>query len=254
MAEFQTLRQGRIQAKLDAEDRSLLEELVLQARERQGNRRPLASIADVLIPLIETWCRRPRRFAGVVSVAGKPRRVDCRMRFPHERVCQRFADTLQARGEKNASAVLRAIIREHIGPRRTQLKAAARERGADPRRRERRERKTVKQQQYRALFEQDAVADAIELFLIELGDSYRGRAVERLDRDAAALAKLGLRVADYFAAVTKLRYGNNPSAMQEKRRELAGPFVQKLDLALVEAAETVAGASAVRRPPVAGYL
>jgi hypothetical protein len=230
VAEFQTLRDGRIQLKVDADDRRLLDELVLQERESRRRRRAPASIADVLIPLIVAWCRRPRPLTGV-AIAGKARRVDCRVRFPHDRVCRQFVSMLESRGEKNASAVLRAIIREHIEPRRTQLRAAIREREADARRREIRERKAAKQQQYRARFEQDAVADAIELFLSEFGEHYKGRAVERLDRDAAALAKLGLRVADHFAAVMNAKERRNPRAVDEKR-QFAEEFVLRLGYAL----------------------
>jgi hypothetical protein len=143
------LREGRIQFKIGAEDRQLLDELVLQERERQGRRRPPASIADVLIPLIKAWCRRPRRLAGV-GIEGQPVRVDCRTSFPEERVCQEFASKLKARGEKNLSAMLRAILREYIEPRRGELKAAAAEREAAAAERERRERRAAKRQQYSA--------------------------------------------------------------------------------------------------------
>src|SRR4051794_6927909 len=99
MTNYQTLREGRIQVKIDAEDRSLLDELVLQAREKRRGRRSPASIADLLIPLIRAWCRRPRRLRWV-NPNGKALRVDCRVRFPHDRVCQQFASRLGARGEK----------------------------------------------------------------------------------------------------------------------------------------------------------
>jgi hypothetical protein len=187
-------------------------------------------MADVLIPLMTAWCRRPRPLAGV-RIEGQPVRVDCRTSFPQQRVCQEFASKLKARGEKNLSAVLRAIVREHIEPRRTQLKAAAREREADARRREIREQKAAKQQQYHARFEQDGVADAIELFLPQFGEHYKGRAVERLDRDARALAKLGLRVADHFAAVMNAKERHNPRAVDEKR-QFVEEFVLRLGYAL----------------------
>jgi hypothetical protein len=225
MAEFQTLRVGRIQFKIGAEDRRLLDELVLQEPKRQGRRRSPASIADVLIPLIKAWCWRPRLFTGV-RIEGQPVRVDCRTSVPQERVCQEFASKLKARGEKNLSAVLRAIVREYIEPRRGELKAAAAER-------ERRERKAAKQQQYRAHFDQDGVSDAIELFLPELGEHYKGRAVERLDRDARALAKLGLRVANHFAAVMNAKERQDPRA-KRVTHQFADDFVRVLGFALAQ--------------------
>jgi hypothetical protein len=237
MVEFQTLREGRIQFKIGAEERRLLNELVLQERERPGPHRSRATIADVLIQLIQAWCRKPRRFKGV-RIGGEPQRVDCRMRFPRDRVCQQFADLLKVRGEKSASAVLRAIVREHIELRRSELKAAPAAREAAAAERERRERKAAKQRRYRALVRTGFLADAVELFLIELGDRYTGRAVERLDRDAAALAKLGLRVADYFAAVMNAKERRNPRAADEKR-EFAEAFVFRLNYALAKPSEMV---------------
>ena len=238
MAEFQTLRVGRIQFKIGAEDRRLLDELVLQEPKRQGRRRSPASIADVLIPLIKAWCWRPRLFTGV-RIEGQPVRVDCRTSVPQERVCQEFASKLKARGEKNLSAVLRAIVREYIEPRRGELKAAAAEREAAAAERERRERRAAKQRQYRARFDQDGVADAIELFLPELGEHYKRRAVEQLDRDARALTKLGLLVADHFAAVmnAKERLNPHPRAVDEKR-QFADDLVRVLGFALAQPSET----------------
>src|SRR2546423_12415977 len=100
MTNYQTLREGRIQVKIDAEDRSLLDELVLQAREKRRGRRSPASIAGLLIPFIRAWCRRPRRVRWV-SPHGEALRVGCRVRVPPDRVFQQFASRLGARGEEN---------------------------------------------------------------------------------------------------------------------------------------------------------
>jgi hypothetical protein len=239
MAEFQTLRQGRFEFEIGAEDRRLLHELALQKHERRRRHsRSPASMADLLIPWMKAWCRRPRRLARV-GIEGQPVRVDCRTSFPQERVCQEFASKLIARGEKNLSAVLRAIVREYIEPRRGELKAAAAEREAAAAERERRERRAAKQRQYRARFDQDGVADAIELFLPELGEHYKRRAVEQLDRDARALTKLGLLVADHFAAVmnAKERLNPHPRAVDEKR-QFADDLVRVLGFALAQPSET----------------
>jgi hypothetical protein len=158
------------------------------------------------------------------------------MRFPQDRVSQQFVSVLDARGEKNASAVLRAIVRQHIEPRRTQLKAAARQREADARRGERWQKKAAKQREYRARLKQDQLADAIELFLSEIGGHYKGRAVERLDRDAAALAELGLRTADQFAAVMDAKQRRDPRAVDQKR-QFAEKFVLRLGYALAPRAQ-----------------
>jgi hypothetical protein len=237
VAEFQTLRQGRFEFKIGAEDRRLLYELALQEHERRRHSRSPASMADVLIPLMKAWCRRPRRLAGV-AIEGQPVRVDCRTSFPQERVCQEFARKLIARGEKNLSAVLRAIVREHLEPRRGELEAAAARRQTAAAEHERRERKAAKQQQYRALLQKDSLADAIELFLKEFGEHYKGRAVERLDRDARALAKLGLRVANHFAAVMNAKERRDPRAVDEKR-QFAEKFVFRLSFALAKPTEMV---------------
>src|SRR5436305_571392 len=116
-AHFQTLMEGRIQFKLGADDLRLLNELVLEARENRRLRQSTVGTADVLIPLIEAWCRSRHQLTGT-RIQGKPVRVDLRLRFPQSRVSQEFASVLQARGEKNASAVLRAIVHDHIQPKR----------------------------------------------------------------------------------------------------------------------------------------
>jgi len=158
--------------------------------------------------------------------------VSCRaLRFAHKEVCQQLASALQARKEKNASAVLRGIVREHIGPRRAELTAAAREREADARLREKRDQNAAKQRQFRTHFEKDAAADAIELFLSEFGERYKGRAVGRLNRDAAALANLGLRVVGQFADVMNAKERHNPLAMREKR-QFAEDLARRLGYAL----------------------
>jgi len=237
MAEFQTLRQGRFEFKIGAEDRRLRYELALQKHERRRNSSSPASMADVLIPLMKAWCRRPRRLAGV-GIDGQPVRVDCRTSFPQERVCQEFASKLKARGEKNLSAVLRAIFREYIEPRRGEIKAAAAEREAAAAERERRERKAAKQLQYRALLQEDSLADAIELFLPELRNRYRKRAAERVDRDAVALVKLGLRVACHLAAVTNAKGRHDPRAKQATH-QFADEFVRVLGFALAQPSEII---------------
>jgi hypothetical protein len=55
--------------------------------------------------------------------------------------------------------------------------------------------------------------------------------VERLDRDAAALAKLGLRVAEHFATVMNAKERRNPRAVDEKR-QFVEEFVLRLGYAL----------------------
>lgn len=238
IASFQALREGRIQVKVDAEDRLLLDELVLQARGKHRGRRSRATLADVLIPPIRAWCRRPRRLRRV-RIDGKPLRVDCRLPFPHDRLGQRFADKLQVRGENNASAVLRAIIRELIEPIRGELKRAAREREAynrereaDNRQREARQRRAEKQRQYRIRIDEDGLAEGIELFLVEMGENYRRRGIERIERDAEALSELGMRVADLFVAATNAMTGRDSGKAGQKQHSFADQLVRKLGFAL----------------------
>jgi hypothetical protein len=194
---LQTLMEGRIQFKVGAEDRRLLDELALQARDNPRARHSAISIADVLIPLIEAWCRSPRRSRGA-RIQGKPERVDLRLNFPQTLICRKFAGMLQERGEKNASAVLRAILHDHIDPKRIQLQA-------DVRRRE----KATKQRQYRAA-RRISIADAIELFLPELGERYTARAAEQADRDADALFKLGRQLACHLATIMRAKKHHDP--------------------------------------------
>src|SRR5947209_473315 len=206
--------EGRIQFKVGAEDRRLLDELALQARDNRRARHSAISIADVLIPLIEAWCRSPRRSRGA-RIQGKPERVDLRLKFPQTLICRKFAEMLQERGEKNASAVLRAILHDHIHPKRSQLQA-------DVRRRE----KATKQRQYRTA-RRISIADAIELFLPELGERYTARAAEQVDRDAKALFKLGRQLACHLATI---KYDD--PRIGKATRQFADEFVGKLGFAL----------------------
>jgi hypothetical protein len=236
LAEFQTLREGRIQFKVGADDRRLLDELVLQAREQRRVRHSGVSTADVLIALIKAWCRSPRRLTGA-RIEGKPVRVDLRLSFSQTLVCRRFASVLQARGENNASAALRAIVHDRIEPKRKQLDADARKREAAAREREIREQKAAQQRQYRAA-RRKSVGDAIELFLPELRKRYTERAAERVDRDAVALFKLGLRVACHLAAVTQAKERHDPQA-RRATHQFADQFVRILGFALAQSSAMI---------------
>jgi hypothetical protein len=148
--------------------------------------------------------------------------------FSHgqDRVCQQFASVLQASGERNASAVLRGIVHDHIKPRRNQLVA-------DARKREIREQKAARQRRYRAA-RRNSIGQAIDFFLPELHERY----AERLDRDAVALIQLGLQVACHLAAVTNAKERHDPQA-RRATHEFADQFVRRLGFALAQASSMI---------------
>jgi hypothetical protein len=159
--------------------------------------------------------------------------VDLRLGYPDDRVCHDFADVLEARGESNASAVLRAIVHEHIQPKRKQLIADARERAADARDRELRQEEAARQREYRAA-RRISLADAIELFLAELDERYTGKEPARVDRDGSALVKLGKRLANHVVAVTLAKERHDPQHAKVYSHKFADGFVRVLGFALAQ--------------------
>ena len=221
---YQTLMEGRLEFRLPTRDRRLLDELV---RQRQRNAGPVRrSVKDVLVPLIATWCRQPQR---------PPRNrvkadtwVHIRVAFAYEqKVLEVFVTKLRELGARSASAVLRAIVKQHLDPMRRKLELDAKEwdkRGKKPGRRKR----------YGA---RNSLAETIERFLSDLAKAHRGRTRARSAKDSAALTELGLWTAHQFVSVAdaeESRLTSGYDAAQAKR-EFAAKLAIILGTAIVPA-------------------
>jgi hypothetical protein len=124
MSDFKKLMNGEVGFRLPAEDRRLLDVLLREKRQQSRARNREVNDADVLMPLMRAWCRRPRHM--IATRGRKSARVDVRLRFDQQLVCREFVGLLKGRNEKNASAVILALLREHLERNRKRLEDDAR--------------------------------------------------------------------------------------------------------------------------------
>jgi hypothetical protein len=221
---YQTLMEGRLEFRLPARDRRLLDELVRQHRRKAGRLAP--SVKDVLIPLIATWCRQPQRLPRYRVKADAW--VHTRVAFEYEQnVLEEFANRLRELGERSASAVLRAIVKQYLDPMRRKLELQAK--GS-----EKRGQKPVRRRRYGI---RKSLAETIERFLKDLEKAHRGRTRERSSDDSAALTRLALWTAHQFVSVTNAEERRLRSIYRaaQANREFAAQLAIILGTAIVPA-------------------
>jgi hypothetical protein len=125
-----------------------------------------------------------------------------RLRYDQQLVCREFVGILKERGEKKASPVILALLREHLERNRKRPEDGARR--FESAARQKRLREAVR----------NSLAAFIGEFLAAASERHVSRPADQLNPDAEALFRLGQWVAKEFGTVTKAKIQRhaNPAA------------------------------------------